>query len=167
MSVEQLAQRHKLTEQQLQVLRQTEPAVLWRIITMPESAGMLAVHMIVELKQQHEQSEQEVDATHSITHCVYAPCGIALPAKDAQILITQHVMRAQTQLKKLEQQRRQLLASWQAPGGSLSTIRVISDEQQHNMQQQQQLLKADPEANASSHCCCEGRGCYCITCCIS
>jgi hypothetical protein len=138
--LQQLAVQHKLTQQQVHVVlnvqRQCDAAGSWRIISMPASAGLLSGHMIVELKQQHVQTEQELVATHSITCCVYAPCGRALPAKDAHALITQHVMSAHSRLRRLEQQRKQLLAA----SGSV----VVKAEPEQQLQQ----LKLIPEAYA-------------------
>jgi hypothetical protein len=140
--VQQVAQQHKLTQQQVQVLlnvqQQCDAAVSWRVISMPASAGPLSGHMIVELRQQHAQAEQELGATHSITRSVYAPCGLALPAKDAQALVAQHVMSTQSRLRRLEQQRKQLLA------GSSSVVVKAEPEQQL------QDLKLNQEANAAA-----------------
>lgn len=105
--VELLAQRHNLTQQQLQVLltvqRKVDAKDCWRIITIPQSAGVLAGHLIVELRQPHAQPEQQLDAKHTTNRCVYAPCGAALPAKEAQLLIAEHVASTQDRLKQLEQ----------------------------------------------------------------
>jgi hypothetical protein len=150
--LQQLAQRHSLTQHQLQVLlnvqRQPDSLMTWRIITLPESAGMLAGHMIVELKQQHVESEQELGATHSITRCVYTPSGASLPAKDSQLLITQHVMSTQNRLRRLEQQQMQLLADTSARMDSDAVTQVKSEEPTAMQQQQQQQFKADPYASA-------------------
>jgi hypothetical protein len=141
--VQQLALHHKLTQQQVQVLlnvqRQCDAAVLWRVITLPASAGPLSGHMIVELKQQLAQPEQEPGATHSITRSVYAPCGTSLPAKDAQALVAQHVMSTHNRLRRLEQQRRQLLA------GSSSSV-VVKEEPEQQLQQ----LTLDLQVNAAA-----------------
>jgi hypothetical protein len=132
----------KLTQQQVQVLlnvqRQCDAAVLWRVITLPASAGPLSGHMIVELKQQHAQAEQELGATHSITCRVYAPCGTSLPAKNAQALVAQHVMSTQSRLRRLEQQRKQLLAD--------SSSVVVKEEPEQQLQQ----LTLNLEVNAAA-----------------
>ncbi|KAF6253415.1 hypothetical protein COO60DRAFT_420997 [Scenedesmus sp. NREL 46B-D3] len=142
-SVEQLAQQHKLTQQQLRVLlnvqRQFDATVCWRIITMPDSAGMLSGHMIVELKQHRMQPQQSLGATSSSARCVCAPCGTALPAKEAHALLAQHKARMQSLSQQPKKQHVQLPATSQAPAGSGS---IVGSESQQQQQQQQKLASA-------------------------